>query len=56
MQLGGDAFSTNPLIKIAFADDNLTFDFKHPRKEIAGRALMEFMLQVKGTSLFLQNK
>ena len=39
----GDAFCTNPLIKIAFADDNLTFDFKHPRKEIAKGALREFM-------------
>ena len=29
--------------KIAFADDNLTFDFKHPRKEIAKGALREFM-------------
>ena len=39
----GDAFSANPLIKIAFADDNLTFDFKHPRREIAKGALREFM-------------
>lgn len=37
-----DAFSVNPLIKIAFADDALSFDFKHPRKEIARGALREF--------------
>ena len=39
----GDAFCTNPLIKIAFADNNNTFDFKHVRKEIARGALREFM-------------
>ena len=39
----GDAFCTNPLIKIAFADNNNTFDFKHVRKEIAKGALREFM-------------
>ena len=39
----GDAFCTNPLIKIAFADPHLTFDFRHPRKEIAKGALREFM-------------
>jgi methyl-coenzyme M reductase alpha subunit len=30
-----DAFAFNPLIKIAFADDNLSFDFSKPRAEIA---------------------
>lgn len=39
----GDAFCTNPLIKIAFADNNNTFDFRHVRKEIAKGALREFM-------------
>lgn len=39
----GDAFALNPLIKVAFADDNLAFDFKNPRKCIADGALREFM-------------
>ncbi|MDR1819464.1 MAG: coenzyme-B sulfoethylthiotransferase subunit alpha [Methanobrevibacter sp.] len=39
----GDAFCANPLIKIAFADKNLSFDFKSPRKSIAKGALKEFM-------------
>jgi methyl-coenzyme M reductase alpha subunit len=39
----GDAFCVNPLIKVAFADSNLTFDFKHPRKSIAKGALREFL-------------
>ena len=39
----GDAFCVNPLIKIAFADKNLTFDFESPRKSIAKGALREFM-------------
>ena len=38
----GDAFCVNPLIKIAFADKNLSFDFEHPRKCIAKGALREF--------------
>jgi methyl-coenzyme M reductase alpha subunit len=39
----GDAFCVNPLIKIAFADKNLAFDFEKPRKSIAKGALREFM-------------
>lgn len=39
----GDAFCVNPLIKIAFADKNLTFDFTAPRKCIAKGALREFL-------------
>ena len=39
----GDAFCANPLIKIAFADKNLDFDFTNPRKSIAKGALREFM-------------
>ena len=38
----GDAFCLNPIIKVAFADDNLIFDFKWPRKCIAKGALREF--------------
>lgn len=38
-----DAFAFNPLIKIAFADPNLTFDFSKPREMIAKGALREFM-------------
>ncbi|GAA5818318.1 MAG: coenzyme-B sulfoethylthiotransferase subunit alpha [Methanobrevibacter sp. CfCl-M3] len=38
-----DAFAFNPLIKIAFADKNLSFDFSQPRAEIAKGALREFM-------------
>ncbi len=37
-----DAFAFNPLIKIAFADKNLCFDFTQPRAEIAKGALREF--------------
>jgi methyl-coenzyme M reductase alpha subunit len=39
----GDAFCVNPLIKIAFADKNLTFDFTAPRECIAKGALREFL-------------
>ncbi|GAB6055223.1 coenzyme-B sulfoethylthiotransferase subunit alpha [Methanobacterium movens] len=38
----GDAFAFNPLIKIAFADDNLIFDFTNVRGEFAKGALREF--------------
>lgn len=38
----GDAFVFNPLVKIAFADDNLAFDFTNPRAEFAKGALREF--------------
>ncbi|MDO5851104.1 MAG: coenzyme-B sulfoethylthiotransferase subunit alpha [Methanobacteriaceae archaeon] len=39
----GDAFCTNPLIKVAFADKNLLFDWTAPRKSIAKGAIREFM-------------
>lgn len=39
----GDAFCTNPLIKVAFADKDLSFDFTSPRKSIAKGALREFI-------------
>ncbi|BDZ69826.1 coenzyme-B sulfoethylthiotransferase subunit alpha [Methanobacterium petrolearium] len=39
----GDAFCVNPLIKVAFADKNLAFDFTKPRKSIAKGALREFV-------------
>jgi methyl-coenzyme M reductase alpha subunit len=38
----GDAFVLNPLVKIAFADDNLTFDYSEVRAEFAKGALREF--------------
>ena len=38
----GDAFVYNPLIKIAFADKNLSFDFTQPRAEFAKGASREF--------------
>lgn len=38
----GDAFVFNPLVKIAFADDNLVFDFTKVRSEFAKGALREF--------------
>lgn len=38
----GDAFVFNPLVKIAFADDNLQFDFSKVRSEFAKGALREF--------------
>ena len=37
-----DAFVFNPLVKIAFADDNLAFDFSNVRAEFAKGALREF--------------
>ena len=37
-----DAFVFNPLVKIAFADDNLAFDFSEVRAEFAKGALREF--------------
>ncbi|MDI9434514.1 MAG: coenzyme-B sulfoethylthiotransferase subunit alpha [Euryarchaeota archaeon] len=39
----GDAFCVNPLIKVAFADKDLAFDFTQPRKSIAKGALREFV-------------
>ncbi|EKQ54655.1 MAG: methyl-coenzyme M reductase, alpha subunit [Methanobacterium sp. Maddingley MBC34] len=39
----GDAFCVNPLIKVAFADKDLAFDFTSPRKSIAKGALREFL-------------
>jgi methyl-coenzyme M reductase alpha subunit len=38
----GDAFVFNPLVKIAFADPNLVFDFTEVRAEVAKGALREF--------------
>jgi methyl-coenzyme M reductase alpha subunit len=38
----GDAFVFNPLVKIAFADPNLVFDFANVRGEVAKGALREF--------------
>lgn len=38
----GDAFVFSPLVKIAFADDNLQFDFTEIRSEFAKGALREF--------------
>ncbi len=37
-----DAFVFNPLVKIAFADDSLKFDFTKPREMFAKGALREF--------------
>ncbi len=38
----GDAFAFQPLVKIAFADDNLMFDFTEVRAQFAKGALREF--------------
>ncbi|HID27787.1 MAG TPA: coenzyme-B sulfoethylthiotransferase subunit alpha [Methanosarcinales archaeon] len=38
-----DAYSCSPLVKAAFADDLLTFDWKHVREEFAKGALRQFM-------------
>lgn len=38
----GDAFAFQPLVKIAFADDNLIFDFAEVRGQFAKGALREF--------------
>ena len=37
-----DAFVFNPLVKIAFSDDSLPFDFSNPREMFAKGALREF--------------
>jgi methyl-coenzyme M reductase alpha subunit len=43
-QLGrGRAWACNPVIKVAFADPDLKFDFREPRLAIAKAALREFM-------------
>ncbi len=43
-QLGrGRAFVCNPVIKVAFADPDLKFDFREPRLAIAKAALRQFM-------------
>jgi methyl-coenzyme M reductase alpha subunit len=39
----GDAWTASPLIKVAFADKDLKFDFTEPRKEFARGAIREFM-------------
>ncbi len=39
----GDAFACNPLIKVAFADKNLPFDFGNITKEFGRGAIREFM-------------
>lgn len=39
----GDAFACNPLIKVAFADKSLPFDFANITKEFGRGALREFM-------------
>jgi len=39
----GDAFACNPLIKVAFADKSLPFDFGNITKEFGRGALREFM-------------
>jgi methyl-coenzyme M reductase alpha subunit len=38
----GASFSTSPVVKVAFADPHLIFDFKHPRLSIAKAALRQF--------------
>lgn len=43
-QLGrGRAWTCNPVIKVAFADPDLKFDFREPRLAIAKAALRQFM-------------
>jgi methyl-coenzyme M reductase alpha subunit len=39
----GDAFACSPLIKVAFADKNLPFDFANITKEFGRGAIREFM-------------
>jgi methyl-coenzyme M reductase alpha subunit len=39
----GDAWCLSPIVKVAFADPSLTFDFKHVREEIARGARHEFI-------------
>jgi methyl-coenzyme M reductase alpha subunit len=39
----GDGWSLSPLIKVAFADPSLKFDFAEPRREFAKGAIREFM-------------
>ncbi|MDY6965530.1 MAG: methyl-coenzyme M reductase subunit alpha [Halobacteriota archaeon] len=39
----GDAWVLSPVIKVAFADPNLAFDFKNIRREVTKGVLKEFM-------------
>jgi methyl-coenzyme M reductase alpha subunit len=39
----GDAWAVNPVVKVAFADKNLKFDFAHPRLCFGRGALREFL-------------
>ncbi|OYT62528.1 hypothetical protein B6U67_04395 [Methanosarcinales archaeon ex4484_138] len=39
----GAAYSTNPIIKASFADPNLQFDFRYPRREFGIGGLRQFM-------------
>ncbi|MHC1636344.1 MAG: coenzyme-B sulfoethylthiotransferase subunit alpha [Candidatus Methanospirareceae archaeon] len=41
--LCGHGYSCNPVVKVAFADPNLLFDFRYVRKMIAKGAVREFM-------------
>ncbi len=38
----GAAYSTNPIIKASFADENLIFDFRYPRRQMGKGGLREF--------------
>ena len=39
----GDAWCLSPVVKVAFADSKLPFNFKYPRREIARGTQQEFM-------------
>jgi len=39
----GGAWCASPVVKVAFADPHLVFDFKHPRLSIAKACMRQFM-------------
>jgi methyl-coenzyme M reductase alpha subunit len=47
----GDAYCANPLIKVAFADPSLKFDWAHPRKCIVDGAMGRFMPEGERTAI-----
>jgi methyl-coenzyme M reductase alpha subunit len=47
----GDAYCVNPLIKVAFADPSLKFDWAHPRKCIVDGAMGRFMPEGERTAI-----
>lgn len=47
----GDAYTTNPLVKVAFADPSLTFDWARPRKCVVDGAMGRFKPEGERTAI-----